>query len=147
MFEKALNHSNEIIKQHCCTIKLHVSVYFICTFPVLPSDECNIKARPYFYSTETSSCIYVENTKLNWYKAREKCIEREGDLVTIDSIEKNAFILTSLGTGTLKPTNVWVGLTATRWTWNSGKPSYSMFVCLNGCFMPYLWSSSLQWCY
>ncbi|XP_041790155.1 CD209 antigen-like protein E isoform X2 [Chelmon rostratus] len=66
-----------------------------------------------------SSCYYISSQRRSWDDSRQDCVQRDADLVIIDSREEQAFL-----TGFTMAT--WVGMTDREeegtWVWVDGTP-------------------------
>lgn len=65
-----------------------------------------------------ASCLVRCTNKMTWTRSRDVCLAWGGDLVTIDTVDKNACIAAGISAAT-----VWIGLTEPtpgNWTWVDG---------------------------
>ena len=60
----------------------------------LSISECDLPG--YDYDISSRTCLKFNSTQLNWYDARQHCIDEGGDLITVETVEKLYFHNTSL---------------------------------------------------
>lgn len=66
-----------------------------------------------------TSCYYISTTEsVSWFKAREDCLRRGGDLLKVrDQVQLNALRSSQY----LKASKYWIGLVGLVWFWSDGK--------------------------
>ncbi|KAI5087688.1 CD209 antigen-like protein B isoform X1, partial [Silurus meridionalis] len=73
-----------------------------------------------------SSIYYISTERKNWTESRVDCRERGADLVIVDSLEEEEFLLKHLGRN-----RAWLGLsdrdTEGEWKWVDGTPLTTAF--------------------
>lgn len=61
---------------------------------LLNFSECDLLG--YDYDISSRTCLKFNSTQLNWYDARQQCIDEGGDLITVETVKKMNFHNTSL---------------------------------------------------
>ena len=81
---------------------------------------------------KSKRCIYVNQQRTTWFKARAECVRLGGDLIMLDSAEFHDEVIQVLkGYGTGSSYKYWVGLQGRSWQWPSGMAQHSFIVLLN----------------
>ncbi|CAC5365550.1 unnamed protein product [Mytilus coruscus] len=86
------------------------------SIPLVDSRECDLPG--YDYDISLRTCLKFNSTQLNWYDARQQCIDEGGDLITVETVEKLSFHNTSLHNCSTSQF-YWIGLI--NGTWTSGE--------------------------
>uniref|UniRef100_UPI003AAF7558 CD209 antigen-like protein C isoform X3 n=1 Tax=Centroberyx gerrardi TaxID=166262 RepID=UPI003AAF7558 len=87
-----------------------------------PCEETEEERCPHSWLTFGSSCYYISSKRRSWDQSRQACLQREADLVIINSREEQDFL-------SQFAVAAWVGMTDRDeegiWTWVDGTPVIS----------------------
>ena len=72
-------------------------------------------------NTTTDKCYFLGSLSKPWFQAREDCLNRDGDLVKMSSIEDWATVKSYTGLVSSRLGHYWIGVTRKDIRWQNGE--------------------------